>query len=157
MRVEPFVLNHGNGYPSTAFLIQAGGYYTLYFGDSGPDSVERDEKMRTVWTRVAPLVKTKRLRGVFLEVSYPEGRPEGLLFGHLTPGWMMKELRRLAKVVDRENPNAALRGLTVVVTHVKPSLGKGLTARDQIAQQLDQRNDLGLTLIMATQGQRIEF
>ena len=96
-------------------------------------------------------------RGVFLEVSYPEGRPDKLLFGHLTPSWMTKELRELAELVNPESPGAALRNLTVVVTHIKPSLERGPTPRDQIAKQLSELNDLGVRLIVARQGQRIEF
>ena len=157
MTVEPFILSHANGYPSTAFLIQSGGFYALYFGDTGPDAVEKADSIKTVWRRVAALVRNKRLRGVFLEVSYPEGRPDKLLFGHLTPSWMTKELRELAELVNPESPGAALRNLTVVVTHIKPSLERGPSPRDQIAKQLSELNDLGVRLIVARQGQRIEF
>ncbi|MEE8304161.1 MAG: 3',5'-cyclic-nucleotide phosphodiesterase [Candidatus Tectomicrobia bacterium] len=157
MTVEPFRLSHSHGYQSTAFLIQSGGFYTLYFGDTGPDTVENSARMQAVWSRAAPLIRSHKLRGLFLEVSFPDGRPDKLLFGHLTPAWMMQELHRLARLVRPTQPEQALRALTVVVTHIKPSLKLGPTPRSLITQQLAQLNDLGVRLIIAQQGQRIEF
>jgi len=113
--------------------------------------------MKAVWTRVAPLVREKKLRGLFLEVSFPEGRPTGLLFGHLTPSWMLKELHHLARLADPAQPEQALRGLTVVVTHIKLSLERGSMPQEQIAQQLQALNDLGVRFVIPEQGQRIEF
>ncbi|PON13099.1 hypothetical protein C2W62_36150 [Candidatus Entotheonella serta] len=77
--------------------------------------------MQIVWNRVAPLVRSGKLRGLFLEVSYPDGRPDRLLHGHLTPAWAMQELQRLASLVDPAQPEAALSGLKVIITHIKPS------------------------------------
>ena len=88
-------------YASTAFLIESGGYYVLYFGDTGPDAVEESDGMNSVWQRVAPLVREGKLHGIFLEVSFPNDRPDHLLFGHLTPSWMMEELRALAQQGQR--------------------------------------------------------
>ena len=156
MTVEPFPLSHG-GVLSTAFLIRAGGAAALYLGDTGPDAVERSDRLKTVWSRVAPLVREGTLRGIFLEVSYPEGRPDQRLFGHLTPSWTMRELRRLAALAEPTSPTRALRGLTLVVTHVKPALDRGANMRDLVAGQLAGLNDLGLTLVVARPGQRIEF
>ena len=156
MTVEAFLLSH-RGSPSTAFLIRAGGFSALYFGDTGPDVVEKGERMKTVWTRVAPLARDKKLSGVFLEVSYPEGRPDDELFGHLTPSWMMEELHQLARLVDPEHPTQALRDLPVIVTHIKPATKRGPGPRQQIARELQARNTLGVRFVLARQGQRIEF
>ncbi len=95
--------------------------------------------------------------GTLLEASYPDGRPDSLLFGHLTPAWLMRELRRLSELVEPAAPTRALRRLTVVVTHVKPALEAGSAPRERIARQLTDRNDLGVPLVMARQGERIEF
>lgn len=157
MTVVPMRLSHSGDYQSTAFLIQARGFYTLYFGDTGPDEVEKSTQMQAVWNRVAPLVQAGTLRGLFLEVSYPDSRPDKLLFGHLTPAWLMQALQHLASLVSPEQPEQALRGLTVVVTHIKPSLKLGLTPRERIAQQLAARNHLGVRLVIAEQGQRIAY
>ncbi len=157
MTVEAFPLAHSTPYESTAFLIQHEGNYILYFGDTGPDEVEKSDYLYKVWERIAPLVRERKLRGMFLEVSYPQGRPDTLLFGHLTPGWMMKELHRLAELVDPCNPADALQGLKVVVTHVKPVFTMTPAPGHLIAQQLEELNDLGVVFIIPFQGMRIEF
>ncbi len=157
MTVEPLQLSHSSDYQSTAFLIQTRGFYTLYFGDTGPDEVEKSDRMQIVWNRVAPLVRSGKLRGLFLEVSYPDGRPDRLLHGHLTPAWAMQELQRLASLVDPAQPEAALSGLKVIITHIKPSLRLGSTPRERIAEQLAAHNNLEVELILAEQGQRIEY
>jgi 3',5'-cyclic-nucleotide phosphodiesterase len=156
MTVEPWALSHG-GDVSTAFVIRAGGAAVLYAGDTGPDAVERSTRLRALWTRLAPLVRDGALRGMFLEVSYPDGRPDDQLYGHLTPAWLLHELRALAQLVDAARPREALRRLTVVVTHVKPTLARGLTARERVARDLADRNDLGLRFVLARQGDRIEL
>ncbi len=155
--VTPFQLCHGNCYPSTAFLIGCQGDYALYFGDTGPDGVENGERLTAVWEHVAPLVREKKLRAIFLEVSYPDGRKNEELFGHLTPSWMLKELHHLAELVDAKKPGKALGGLKVIVTHIKPSLEEGAGPRSRIASELKAQNDLGVTFILPEPGQRIDF
>ena len=142
-------------YASTAFLIESGGHYVLFIGDTGPDAVEGSDGMNSVWQRVAPLVREGKLRGIFLEVSFPNDRPDHLLFGHLTPSWMMEELCALAQQVDSDRPETALRGLSVVVTHIKPSFKQGEDPAALIDEQLKQLNDLGVKFILPQQGQRI--
>lgn len=156
MWVTPFVLSH-SGCPSTAFLVRAGTHYALYFGDTGPDGVEKNGNMETVWTHAAPIAKRKKLRGIFLEVSFPDPRPDDLLFGHLTPSWMMNELNRFAEMVNPENPEEALAGVTVFVSHVKSTFEKGVSPREVISKQLDDLNNLGIRFAMPKQGERIEF
>ena len=157
MSVVPFVLSHSNGYPSTAFLIHSDGNYVVYFGDTGADELEKADKVQQVWTYIAPLVRDKKLRGIFLEVSYPNEVPDDSLFGHLTPKWMMTELHNLAKLVSPEQPDDALTGLKVVVTHIKPSLKQELPRTEIIKKQLEEMNDLGVKFIIPEQGGRIEF
>lgn len=156
MTVTPFALSHSN-YASTAFLIGAGDAYALYFGDVGPDDVEKSDLMKQVWTAVAPLVKEKKLKGIFLEVSYPDGRPDQQLFGHLTPAWMIKELTVLAQLVNAPQPKKALTGLTVIVTHIKPVFERDQSPVDKIRKELEQQNDLGVKFVIAEQGERLEF
>ncbi len=156
MTAVPFSLCHAR-IVSTAFLIEAGGDYALYFGDTGPDEVEKCDKMLQVWTHVAPIVRERKLRAVFLESSFPDPREPSQLFGHLTPSWMIKELRRLAELVAPRDPRRALDGLKVLVTHVKPSLEGGETTREKVEKQLDALNDLGLEFLHPRQGDRILF
>ena len=156
LTVEPFELSHA-GVLSTAFLLRAGGAALLYLGDTGPDAVEGSDRLERLWTRVAPLVRDGTLRGLFVEASYADPRPERLLFGHLTPSWLMTELRRLAARVDAAAPATALRGLTVVVTHVKPAVDAGPPTPERVAGQLAALNDLNVTLVMARQGARLDL
>ena len=156
MTLQAFPLSHA-GAPSTAFLIQAAGFYVLYCGDTGPDAVEQRDTLHTLWTVIAPLVQAKTLRAIFLEVSYPDERPDHLLFGHLTPRWLMEELGHLAQVVNPQHPRAALQGLTVVVTHIKPALTQGPSPQERIVQQLQARNALGVRIMIPSQGSRLEF
>lgn len=156
MTVEAYVLSH-SAYESTVFLIRRGEYYILYFGDTGPDAVEKSDRMETVWKRVAPLVKEGKLLGIFLEVSYAEGRLDSQLFGHLTPSWLMAELHRLAELVAPESPGQALQGLKVVVTHIKPLFKTVPAVGFIIPEELTRLNDLGVEFVIPFQGMRIEF
>jgi 3',5'-cyclic-nucleotide phosphodiesterase len=156
MTIRPFLLSHA-GAPSTAFLIQAGGFYVLYCGDTGPDAVEQRDNLHRLWTGIAPLIRHGQLRAIFLEASYPAERPDHLLFGHLTPKWLLEELARLARLVHPQAPPTALHGLTVVITHIKPELMSGLSAQERIAQQLQAGNHLGVRFIVASQGSRLEL
>jgi len=157
MTVEALPLSHGAGYASTAFLVGAGAHYAAYFGDTGPDAIEKSNALQVAWRRLAPLVKQKALRGLFIEVSYPDGRPDNQLFGHLTPAWLMHELRAFARTIDPAQPAGALSGLTVFVTHVKPSLVRGEDPVRRIGGELAGRNDLGVRFVFSRQGERIDF
>ena len=158
MSVTPFILSHGNNhYHSTAFLINSNGYYVLYFGDTGPDIVEKADNMKTVWTYVAPLIKEKKLRAIFLESSFPSSRPDNMLYGHLTPKWMIYELSSLASLVNKENPKSSLKDLPVVVTHIKPSIKKGRNTKEIIRKELEELNSLGVNFIIPSQGDKLEF
>jgi len=155
--VEPWNLSHADGYASTAFLVSAAGSSVLYCGDTGPDAVEKSDRLQQLWQRVAPLIRSKTLQGLFLEVSYPDGTPDKFLFGHLTPAWMMAELHNLAKAVNPAAPQQALQGLTVVVTHVKPVMKPGTPVQQRIMAELQSRNDLGIRFVLPEQGQRLEL
>lgn len=156
MSVVPFELCH-SGMNSTAFLIHSKGYYVLYVGDTGPDEVEKCDKLTKLWQFVAPLVRADRLCGIFLEISYPDPRNSKQLYGHLTPMWIMKELQRLAELVNSQEPTESLRGLKVIGTHIKPPLNPGVSNRNTIIKQVEALNQLGIKFIFPEQGDRIEF
>ena len=154
-RVTAFPLSHGGAAESTAFLVESGGQSLLYLGDTGPDAVEGKGRLRALWTRVAPLVREKKLRAIFLEASYPSDRPDEKLYGHLTPRWVNAELGVLASLVDAADPANALRGLPVVITHVKPSLARGESPRERVARELRDANPYGVRFVLATQGEKL--
>ncbi len=149
MSVQAFPLSHSKPYTSTAFLVKHQGDYVLYFGDTGPDEVEQTDHMKRVWAAVAPLVKSGKLKGVFLEVSYPNAQPDRHLYGHLTPKWFMREFEILAGLTGKEH----LRNLNVIVTHIKP-VGNN---EETIRNELSTANSLGLQLIFPEQGVKFEL
>jgi 3',5'-cyclic-nucleotide phosphodiesterase len=156
LSVRAFPLCHA-GTPSTAFLLQASSASALYVGDTGPDEAEHCTMLYQVWQAMAPLVQQGRLRGIFIESSYPNGRDVTRLYGHLTPECLLTELHRLAALVNTHQPTDALRGLTVIVSHIKPTLQRAQLERAQIQQQVAALNDLGVRFLFPEQGARVEF
>ena len=154
--IIPFKISHSNPYESTAFLIRFDNAYILFIGDTGPDPVEKSDKLQIIWAYITPLVRAKMLRGIFIETSYSDGRPDHLLFGHLTPSWMMYELERLAKFVDPKYPDRALAGLPVVVTSIKPTLDK-ISTKALISRQLREQNNLSIEFVLPEQGELVDF
>ncbi len=151
MSVTAFPLSHG-GVESTAFLLESGQESMLCFGDTGPDSVEKSTRMHDVWTAVAQRVKQHRLKAIIIETSYTSDRPDNLLFGHLTPKWLLASLHEL----DRAAGGNALRGLPIVVSHIKYSLTEEQPQK-KIQQELEAGNDLGVRFILPAQGERWTF
>lgn len=153
LSVEAWPLSHA-GRDSTAFLVhEPGGGALLYLGDTGPDAVERQGRLARLWQRVAPLVRAGQLRAIFIEVSYPDPRPDALLFGHLTPARLGVEVGHLAAAVDPSGP-APLRGLTIAVTHIKPG---DPDPRPRIHAQLAALDLAGARLLVPSQGDRLEL
>lgn len=149
MTAKAFPLSHVNPLESTAFLIRNGESYVLYLGDTGPDSVEKSDKLKSLWTTIAPLVKSKQLKGIFIEVSFPNEQPDQFLFGHLTPNYLMKELHTLEDLSGK----GTLKGFNIIVTHLKPPTKNILKLKEQLQKQ----NDLGLKLIYPEQGKKFEL
>jgi 3',5'-cyclic-nucleotide phosphodiesterase len=151
MTVTAFPLSHG-GVESTAFLVESDGDAILYFGDTGPDPVEKTTKMRDVWTAVADKVRLRRLKAILIEASYPSDRPDAQLFGHLTPKWIMQSLHEL----DALAGGGALQGLPVVITHIKYALSRE-QPQARMREELTAANDLGVRFLLPQQGSRWHF
>jgi cAMP phosphodiesterase len=149
MYVRPFALSHGYPYESAAYLIRSQDSYALYFGDTGPDAVEKTDLIQRIWNEIAPIVKAGNLKGIFLEVSYPNQQPDSKLFGHLTPTWLMTTMNDLAAVAG----TAAMRDLPVIITHIKPNGDNEAI----IKKELDEANTLKLKLIIPEQGVRLSL
>ena len=43
-------------------------------------------------------MKASKFKGMVIEVSYTNAQPDKMLFGHLTPNWLKKELSELEKL-----------------------------------------------------------
>jgi 3',5'-cyclic-nucleotide phosphodiesterase len=148
MTVKAFPLSHSN-LTSTAFLINSKDTYLLYLGDTGPDEVEKSKNLHNLWQTIAPLIKSKQLKAIMIETSFPDEQPDKTLFGHLTPRWLMAEMNDLAGLTG----NDALKGFNVIITHVKPPQ----VNIDKIKTQFNAENTLQLNLIFPEQGKALDF
>jgi 3',5'-cyclic-nucleotide phosphodiesterase len=151
MSVTAYPLSHG-GVESTAFLIESDGEAVLCFGDTGPDAVEKTTKMHDIWSAVAEKVKQHRLKAILIESSYTSDRPDGQLFGHLTPKWVLASLREL----DQLAGGKALKDLPIVVSHIKYSLTREQPQKKML-EELEAGNDLGVRFLDPQQGSRWHF
>jgi cAMP phosphodiesterase len=149
MLVTAFPLSHGNPYESTAFLIRSGENYLLYLGDTGPDEIEKSDKLHVLWGNIAPLIKAKKLKAIFIECSFPSSQKDAQLFGHLTPKWLMKEMGMLGRLAGMES----MKDLKIVITHIKP-VGNNEAI---IKQEIKAANTLGLKVLYPQQGVQIIF
>nr|WP_294945612.1 3',5'-cyclic-nucleotide phosphodiesterase [uncultured Mucilaginibacter sp.] len=148
MQVQVFPLAHSN-LTSTAFLLRSKDSYVLYLGDTGADEIEKSQNLHKLWEAVAPLVAAGKLKALMIEVSYPSEQPDKSLFGHLTPRLLMNELDVLAQV-----SGTSLKGLKVVVTHLKPPY----RSINKIKTQLNYLNiKRQMNLVYPRQGQVLEF
>jgi 3',5'-cyclic-nucleotide phosphodiesterase len=146
--VTPFVLSHVKPYESTAFLVRNQSDYLLYLGDTGPDEVEHSNQLENLWNHIAPLIKKKQLKSIFIEVSFSNKVADGSLYGHLTPNWLMKEMNKLYLLAGDH-----LKEVSIMVTHMKPCDN----CEKNIKEDLDKVNSLGLKLYFPKQGEIINL
>lgn len=152
LKVKGYPLSHSN-HMSTMFLIENEGDYLAYYGDVGPDKIEKTNLLEETFKVLGPLIKKKKLKGIMIEVSYDNSREDNLLFGHLTPKWLNKEL----KILERYSGKNNLKGLNVIVTHIKPSLKKNDNIRERIKKQLLESNELKVNYYFPQQGELLEL
>lgn len=149
MTVKAFPLSHVNPFESTAFLIKDQDAYALYLGDTGADVIEKSDKLKLLWNEIAPLIKNRQLKGIFIELSFPNEQLDNQLFGHLTPNYLMKELHSLEGFIGENG----LKEFKIIVTHMKPPTENYA----KIKAQLNKQNDLGIHFIFPEQGKRFEL
>jgi 3',5'-cyclic-nucleotide phosphodiesterase len=150
LKVTAFSLSHP--LESTAFVLEYNNNIFVYFGDTGPDQVEKEGKLAAVWQFIAQLMKSKTLRGMVIEVSFDNQTPDHLLFGHLTPKWLMAELTQFNAKVENK---AQLKDIPIIISHIKYSIKNTDDPRIKIKQQLEDINKLGFNFVLAKQGQRL--
>lgn len=144
LSAKAFILAHSSPFESTAFLLQHDSDYVLYLGDTGADTIEKSHHLQDLWQAITPLVNDKKLKGIFIEVSYPNEQPNTKLFGHLTPTLLMQELLQLASFTSV----AALQNLPIIITHIKPEGNH----ESVIKKELKALNTLQVKLIFPQQG-----
>ncbi|AIZ65220.1 3',5'-cyclic-nucleotide phosphodiesterase [Hymenobacter sp. DG25B] len=149
MSMRAFPLSHAAPHQSAAFLLKSQNSYLLYLGDTGADKQEKTHNLRALWQAIQPLVVSRQLKAIFIEVSYPNEQPANQLFGHLTPALLLQELAELGQLTGAE----ALRGFPVVITHIKPTAGNEAA----IKKQLNDANKLQVKFVFPEQGERLEF
>jgi 3',5'-cyclic-nucleotide phosphodiesterase len=115
--------------------------------------VEPSGRLQAPWVAVADRVRRGQLRALIVEVSFANDRPDRLLFGRLTPAWLMASLRSLAALAGAD----ALQSLPVVISHIKCSLLADDPPQRVILRALEAANDLGLRFIIPQQGDRHRF
>jgi len=149
MTIQAFDLSHVNPMKSSAVLVNIGDSSIVYLGDTGADRVEKVTNLENLWQSIAPIIKSRRLKALMIEVSFPNAQPEKLLFGHLTPLLLNEELGKLATFTGRD----MLQGLNVIVTHMKPVSDNV----DTIKRQLLENNSYKVNFIFPEQGKRMVF
>ncbi|KAI4193494.1 MAG: hypothetical protein LQ348_002856 [Seirophora lacunosa] len=89
-------------YDSAAYFLrdEQTGKEVLIFGDVEPDSVSLNPRTARVWQDAAAKLSAGLLTGIFIECSYDDSQPDGMLFGHLTPRHLVVELGVLARLVN---------------------------------------------------------
>ncbi len=182
--VQSFPLNHGRNslgqHSSSAFFIRHDPSQRefLFFGDVEPDALAETPRTINVWRAAAPKIPNT-LSCIFIECSWPSGRKDDLLFGHLTPEHLGNELAALAAEVvkhrmsirrlesparkrqrrNSETPthqdlHQALAGVRVYIIHCKDG-DTSPPARDIIFDQCIQvvkEKGLGAEVLLASQG-----
>lgn len=149
-RVMTYPLSHSNPFESAAFLISsANGDKLLYLGDTGSDKLEASDNLFILWQGISRDVLRKKLKAIFIEVSFSDEQPDNQLYGHLTPKYFFQEMNNLALIVGSET----LKEIPIVITHMKPFRDN----EKKIKEQLIQQNQLGLKLIFPEQGKKMEF
>lgn len=151
LSVTAFPLSHG-GVESTAFLLRSGSDALLYLGDTGPDLLEKGDRLAALWKVVAPMIRAHELRGLVIECSYDNSRRDSQLYGHLTPAWLLRELAAL-----KAEAGVPMKGFPVLVAHIKPVLTGGASAESLIETQLQSGNTEGFRFIIARQGLSLSF
>jgi len=147
--VTPFELSHGNPYKSLAFLVRYKNNYILYLGDTGADNIEKSYDLKKLWIAIAPLIKSKQLKAIFIETSFPNSQPDTKLFGHLKPNLFFDEMNKLSQYTGKK----ALDNFNIVITHRKPINNN----EEIIRKELINNNTLKLHLIFPKQACLLKF
>jgi len=185
--VRTMTISHGNNdvgqYDGSCFFIRhdATKHEFIFFGDVEPDSVAVKPKNAAVWRAAAPKIP-HALSTIFIECSYPAGRPDDLLWGHLSPDHLVQELialatevvlarsaaqarptlrprkRRRRNAMSPEALHGALEGLRVYIVHCKDVFSAERPTNHVIGDQCRERlapHKLGVELLTADQGMKI--
>ena len=84
-----YPLSHDR-YPSSMLLI-SNGSEVLRLLPAIPGRIRWNGRAISIPSgALGPLVEQKKLKGMIIETSYPNGVEDKHLYGHLTPAWLLK-------------------------------------------------------------------
>ena len=149
MSVKVFELSHVNPYKSSAFLIRHNESSVLYLGDTGSDIIEKSTSLNYLWEKIAPLIISKQLKAIFMEVSFPNSQPNNYLYGHLTPRLFFNE----SEVLESYLGENGLSDFPIIVIHRKPNGNN----EEIIKSELLKNNVFNINLIFPEQGRLLTF
>lgn len=157
LSIKYYSLCHSCPNESSAFLVKNKDSYLLYFGDTGADRIEESEKIQVIFKEISELIKQNQLKAIFLEASFPNNRDEKLLFGHLKPSLIEEELSKLAKMIYPNNPEDALKGIKLFITHLKPDFKKVDHSNSMIQKEIKLMNSYGAETIIIKQSEKYKI
>lgn len=150
LTITAWPLSHAST-TSTAFLIQHHGRAILYMGDTQADQPDGPQNLHELWEAIAPLVRDKKLHTIIMGVTYPDEQPDNALCGQLRPKDLLQSLRDLGHVCGGRHH---IRGLRVLVGHVKETFHEGSNPVQHLYRELQDGNDIGIHFMMAEQSAR---
>ncbi|UPO79499.1 3',5'-cyclic-nucleotide phosphodiesterase [Parasaccharibacter sp. TMW 2.1888] len=150
LTITAWPLSHAST-TSTAFLIQHHGRAILYMGDTQADQPDGPQNLHELWEAIAPLVRDKKLHTIIMGVTYPDEQPDNALCGQLRPKDLLQSLRDLGHVCGGRHH---IRGLRVLVGHVKETFHEGGNPVRHLYRELQDGNDIGIHFMMAEQSAR---
>ncbi|MBE1723595.1 MBL fold metallo-hydrolase [Bombella apis] len=150
LTITAWPLSHAST-TSTAFLIQHHGRAILYMGDTQADQPDGPQNLHELWEAIAPLVRDKKLHTIIMGVTYPDEQPDNALCGQLRPKDLLQSLRDLGHVCGGRHH---IRGLRVLVGHVKETFHEGGNLVRHLYRELQDGNDIGIHFMMAEQSAR---
>ncbi|MUG05289.1 MBL fold metallo-hydrolase [Bombella sp. ESL0378] len=150
LTITAWPLSHAST-TSTAFLIQHEGQAILYLGDTQADQADGPRNLHKLWEAIAPLVQNNTLNTIIMGATYPDSQPDDALCGQLRPKDLLTSLRELGHICGGRHH---IRGLRVIITHVKETFHDGECPTQQIYRDLQEGNDIGIHFLMAEQSAR---
>jgi cAMP phosphodiesterase len=148
-----------SSYESTAYFIRdtLTGKVILMWGDVEPDHISLTPRNAHVWFTASEFFQSGLLVAIFIECSFQSSHQDKLLFGHLTPKYLMMELSTFASRLPESL--RLLPGLHIILTHIKDSPSgpfPGPAILDEV-RALAKRSGFECTISLAVPGASYTF
>jgi 3',5'-cyclic-nucleotide phosphodiesterase len=157
LKIKYYPLTHGKANNSSAFLIEHLEEYMLFFGDTGSDRIQKTDNIEKIFKEISPLIRQKKLKAVFIESSFSNNRKDDELYGHMKPSLIEEELHKLAIMVDKDKHTTALKGLKILITHIKPDCKKEYSATEIIIKEINKMKSFGAEIIITKQSEKYKI